>query len=116
MSFVFDEATKSASWDDGSKQVILQNLRQVRYDAKRGVVLALPADWAIRKLNVYNGSGALIAQLTPPEDFHCEYLVEDTAYGVRVVCSGTNVTGDILDWYFKIDLIGGSLAKMGRAY
>lgn len=115
-SFVFDENSKTASWQDGATPVVILQLRQACNDAQRNVVFALPLEDGRKVLDVFGHDGKLITQLPAPEGCYFEYLLDHASYGVRAVCSGVELAGGSMDCYFKIDLAAGKLVQQGRAY
>ena len=67
-------------------------------------------------LNIFNEFGSLEVKISTSSGYFFEYLLADASHGVRVICSAEDERGDILDWYFKIDLSSRELKKQGRAY
>lgn len=55
-------------------------------------------------------------ELEAPDNSDFQYLLSDKNRGTLVVCSEKNSKGDVLDWYYKIDLLNRSLVKDGRSY
>lgn len=104
------------SWENAGKNVLIQDVKQGILDKGRHFVAAISKNNPKTILKVFSESSAIIFTLSPPQGYFFEYLLSDDSHGVRVICSAKSAQGDILDWYFKIDLSSHTLIKQGRAY
>lgn len=115
-SFAFDPVFHTLMWTWQAKTTVLYGVQQACYDEKRNLIMCLSSLNPTRQLDIFSEDGALVLQLAPPGDYQFEYLLEDATYGVRAICSATNAAGDMLDWFFEIDLSTGTLTRQGRTY
>lgn len=115
-SFSFDEKNSSAHWLNNGFPVCVETVKQACIDGSRDFVATLPMRASQNSVNLYNLSGELLFSAIPPDGYIVEYLISDDSHGVRVVCSNQSAGGDLLDWYFKIDLSKKIMVKQGRAY
>jgi hypothetical protein len=115
-SFNFDEDGSVVEWEHDGGKVLIHDVRQACFDVERNFIAVLPMSRPKESLNILNESGRLEFILSPPSGYLFEYLLPDASRGVRVICSAEDERGDILDWYFRIDLSSRELVKQGRAY
>ncbi|NVD69489.1 hypothetical protein HUX88_02810 [Duganella sp. BJB1802] len=113
-NFRFRENEQFASWIDEKTAVSLGDVRRAVFDADQDLVVAIGASSAAT-LKVYGPQG-LLMELEAPDNSDFQYLLSDKNRGTLVVCSEKNSKGDVLDWYYKIDLLNRSLVKDGRSY
>ncbi|MYN20051.1 hypothetical protein GTP81_25245 [Rugamonas sp. FT107W] len=112
--FSFNDDDHFVSWADEETAVSLGHVSQAVLDADRDVIVVIDTS-STCVLRVYGGQGFLM-ELEAPENSDFQYLLSDKNRGILVVCSERNSEGDILDWYFEIDLENRSLVKDGRSY
>jgi hypothetical protein len=115
-NFSFNEAASVAEWRYDGDSIIINDVQQACFDGGRNFIAVLLKADPKNSLNIFNEMGSLDFVFLPPSGYLFEYLLVDAVHGVRVICSGENERGDILDWYFKIDLPSKELVKQGRAY
>lgn len=115
-SFTFDEDVLVVEWKHDGGKATVHNVRQACFDVARNFIAVLPMSKPKESLNIFNEFGRLECMLSPPSGYLVEYLLVDASHGVRVICSAEDERGDILDWYFRIDLSSRELVKQGRAY
>ncbi len=113
-NFNFNEIDQSVSWFDEEVRVAISHVRQAIFDVSRDLVVAVVTN-SNTALKVYGGHGLLLEKEMPNNsDF--QYLLNDKNKGVLLVCSERSLKGDVLDWYYRIDLKNKSLIKDGRSY
>lgn len=115
-NFNFNEMTSVAEWRYDGNSIIINDAQQACFDGGRHFIAVLSKADPKNSLSIFNELGGLDFVLSPPSGYLFEYLLGDAVHGVRVICSGENERGDILDWYFKIDPSSKELVKQGRAY
>lgn len=114
-NFNFNEIDpRSVSWFDEEVRITISHVRQAIFDVSRDLVVAVVTN-SNTALKVY-GSHGLLMEKEMPNNSDFQYLLNDNNKGVLLVCSERSLKGDVLDWYYRIDLKNKSLIKDGRSY